>query len=161
VNAKLDTSTDPQVGFRPSGELEVATALAPFRGPFNQRHAAHLLRRAGFGGTNADVTAFAQLDAQRAVDALLHPAAPDVTFLDYPVELATLPATCTVSARRPCSCGGSTACCARAANCRKMTLFWHNHFATAASKSPPEMMAQQNALFRAQGLGIFARCSRR
>jgi uncharacterized protein (DUF1800 family) len=37
----------------------------------------------------------------------------------------------------------------------KMTLFWHNHFATGVSKSPPEMMAQQNALFRAQGLGNF------
>src|ERR1035441_1540235 len=38
VNAKLDTSTDPQVGFRPSGQLDVTSALAPYRGPFNQRH---------------------------------------------------------------------------------------------------------------------------
>jgi uncharacterized protein (DUF1800 family) len=37
----------------------------------------------------------------------------------------------------------------------KMTLFWHNHFATGVSKSPTEMMAQQNALVRAQGLGNF------
>ena len=37
----------------------------------------------------------------------------------------------------------------------KMTLFWHNYFATGFSKSPPEMMAQQNALFRAQGLSNF------
>src|ERR1700678_3198563 len=90
VNEKLDTSTDPQVGFRPSGQLDVTTALAPYRGPFNQRHAAHLLRRAGFGGTNDEIVAFAQLDAQRAVDALLHPAGSDVAFPDYPPELATL-----------------------------------------------------------------------
>ncbi len=79
VNEKLDTSTDPQVGFRPAGQLDVTTALAPYHGPFNQRHAAHLLRRAGFGGTAADIAAFAQLDAQHAVDALFHPAA-DIAF---------------------------------------------------------------------------------
>ncbi len=156
MNAKLDTSTDPQVGFRPSGELEVATALAPFRGPFNQRHAAHLLRRAGFGGTNADVTAFAQLDAQRAVDALLHPAAPDVTFLDYPVELATLPANMYGQRKTAVQLWWLDRMLrSRRQLVEKMTLFWHNHFATAVSKSPPEMMAQQNALFRAQGLGNF------
>src|ERR1700677_1093717 len=90
VNEKLDTSTDPQVGFRPAGQLDVGTALAPYRGPFNQRHAAHLLRRAGFGGTTADIAAFAQLDAQQAVDALFRPPA-DVTFPEYPPELGTLP----------------------------------------------------------------------
>ena len=58
VNVKLDTSTDPQVGFRPAGQLDVAAALAPYRGPFNQRHAAHLLRRGGFGGTATDIAAF-------------------------------------------------------------------------------------------------------
>jgi len=156
VNAKLDTSTDPQVGFRPSGQLDVATALAPFRGAFNQRHAAHLLRRAGFGGTTADVAAFAQLDAQRAVDALLHSTTPDVAFLDYPVELSTLPSNMYGQRKTAVQLWWLDRMLrSRRQLVEKMTLFWHNHFATAVSKSPPEMMAQQNALFRLQGLGNF------
>jgi uncharacterized protein (DUF1800 family) len=156
VNAKLDTSTDPQVGFRPAGQLEVATALAPYRGPFNQRHAAHVLRRAGFGGTNADVAAFAQLDAQRAVDALLHPPGPEIDFPDYPPELGTLPNTMYGQRKTAVQLWWLDRMLrSRRQLVEKMTLFWHNHFATGVSKSPPEMMAQQNALFRAQGLGNF------
>jgi uncharacterized protein (DUF1800 family) len=156
VNEKLDTSTDPQVGFRPTGRLDVSSALAPYRGPFNQRHAAHILRRAGFGGTNADVAAFAQLDAQRAVDALLHPSGPDVTFPDYPPELATLDNTKYGLRKTAVQLWWLDRMLrSRRQLVEKMTLFWHNHFATGVSKSPPEMMAQQNALFRAQGLGNF------
>jgi uncharacterized protein (DUF1800 family) len=156
VNENLDTSTDPQVGFRPSGRLDVSTALAPYRGPFNQRHAAHVLRRAGFGGTNADVAAFAQLDAGRAVDALLHPIGPDVPFPDYPPELATLDNTKYGQRKTAVQLWWLDRMLrSRRQLVEKMTLFWHNHFATGVSKSPPEMMAQQNALFRAQGLGNF------
>jgi uncharacterized protein (DUF1800 family) len=156
VNAKLDTSTDPQVGFRPAGSLDAATALAPYRGPYDQRHAAHVLRRAGFGGTPADVAAFAQLDAQRAADALLHPSGPDATFPDYPPELGSLPNTMYGQRKTAVQLWWLDRMLRsqRQLN-EKMTLFWHNHFATAVSKSPPEMMAQQNALFRAQGMGNF------
>ena len=156
MNVKLDTSTDPQVGFRPAGTLDAATALAPYRGPFNARHAAHVLRRAGFGGTPADVAAFAQLDAQRAADALLHPAGPDVGFADYPPELGTLPSTMYGQRKSAVQLWWLDRMLrSRRQLTEKMTLFWHNHFATAVSKSPPEMMAQQNALFRLQGMGNF------
>jgi uncharacterized protein (DUF1800 family) len=156
VNAKLDTSTDPQVGYRPTGALDAETALAPYRGPFNARHAAHVLRRAGFGGTPADIAAFAQLDAQRAVDALLHPSVPEASFPDYPPELATLPNTMYGQRKTAVQLWWLDRMLrSRRQLVEKMTLFWHNHFATAVSKSPPEMMAQQNALFRAQGLGNF------
>src|SRR5260370_15891427 len=37
----------------------------------------------------------------------------------------------------------------------KLTLFWHNHFATAASKVPDIFMFVQNQLLRANGLGRF------
>ncbi len=155
VNDKLDTSTDPQVGFRPAGQLDVATALAPYRGPFNQRHAAHLLRRAGFGGTTADIATFAQLDAQHAVDALFHPPA-DVAFPDYPPELGTLPGNMYGQRAKAVQMWWLDRMLrSRRQLVEKMTLFWHNHFATGFSKSPPEMMAQQNALFRAQGMGNF------
>jgi uncharacterized protein (DUF1800 family) len=157
VNVRLDTSTDPQVGFRPRGTLDVATALAPYRGHFGPRQAAHLLRRAGFGGSAADVAALASRDdPQRAVDALLHPADPELEFAAYPPELGTLTSNQygqrktavqlwwldrMLRTHRPLA--------------EKMTLFWHNHFATAVSKVPPEMMARQIDLFRLQGLGNF------
>jgi uncharacterized protein (DUF1800 family) len=156
VNAKLDTSTDPQVGFRPPGALDAATALAPFRGPFNARHAAHLLRRAGFGGTRNEVAAFAQLDAQRAVDMLFHPVDADVAFPEYPPELGTLDNTKYGQRKTAVQLWWLDRMLrSKRQLVEKMTLYWHNYFATAVSKSPPEMMAQQNALFRAQGLGNF------
>jgi uncharacterized protein (DUF1800 family) len=156
VSAKLDTSTDPQVGYRPSGQLDAANALAPFRGPFNARHAAHLLRRTGFGGTSGDIAAYAQLDARRAVDALVHPAGPDVDFPAYPPELGTLNNTMYGQRKTAVQLWWLDRMLrSRRQLTEKMTLFWHNYFATAVSKSPPEMMAQQNALFRAQGLGNF------
>ena len=156
MNAKLDTSTDPQVGFRPPGQLDVTDALAPYRGPFNERHAAHLLRRAGFGGTDADIGALAQLDPQRAVDTLFHPAAPDVDFPAYPPELATLDNTKYGQRKTAVQLWWLDHMLrSRRQLVEKMTLFWSNYFATAVSKSPPEMMAQQNALFRAQGLTNF------
>ncbi|HMD03113.1 MAG TPA: hypothetical protein VKG44_09150 [Candidatus Baltobacteraceae bacterium] len=80
---RLDTSTDPQVGYRPPGALE-ANALEPFRGQFGRRQAAHLLRRAGFGGTPEEVDALAALGAEGAVNSLLHPTRPDLDLLSYP-----------------------------------------------------------------------------
>jgi uncharacterized protein (DUF1800 family) len=155
VSAKLDTSTDPQVGFRPPGQLDVASALAPYHGPFNARHAAHLLRRAGFGATRDEVATFAQLDPQRAVDALFHPG-DDVAFPDYPPELGTLPNTQYGQRKTAVQLWWLDRMLrSKHQLVEKMTLFWHNYFATAVSKSPPEMMAQQNALFRLQGLGNF------
>ena len=49
----MAAQTQVDVGgiLRPRGQLDVATALAPYRGPLDDRRAAHLLRRAGFGGT--------------------------------------------------------------------------------------------------------------
>ena len=80
---KLDTSTDPQVGFRPPGTLE-ARPLEPYAGRFTVRHAAHLLRRAGFGGSEADVTRLARAGMSGAVDSLLHPSGADVDLPAYP-----------------------------------------------------------------------------
>jgi len=156
VSDKLDTSTDPNVGYRPAGTLDVASALAPYGGHFGPRQAAHLLRRAGFGGTPADIAALSSLDAQRAVDAMFHASDPDGTFVDYPPELATL-TTAQYGQRKTAVqlWWLDRMLRTRRQLAEKMTLFWHNHFATAVSKSPPEMMAQQIDLFRLQGLGNF------
>jgi uncharacterized protein (DUF1800 family) len=155
VSANLDTSTDPQVGYRPPGTLDVATAMQPYTGRFGVRGAAHLLRRAGFGGTPADIAAFAQLDPQRAVDALFR-ATDDVAFTDYPAELGTL-TTMQYGQRKTAVQLWWLDRMLRTKRqlAEKMTLFWHNHFATAVSKVPPEQMAAQIDLFRLQGLGNF------
>ena len=57
--------------FRPAGALDLRTALLPYRGPWTERQAAHLLRRAGFGGSRDDVARLAALGMDRAVDSLL------------------------------------------------------------------------------------------
>ena len=150
---KIDTSTDPQVGFRPPGSLDASTALLPYAGRFATRHAAHLLRRAGFGGSDADIAHLTSLGATSAVDSLLHPTTPDVDFLPYP-DVATLydPTKNRVAVQmwwldrmlrtnRPLV--------------EKMTLFWHGHFATSVGKVPPAYMVQQINMFRQQGLGRF------
>ncbi len=149
---KIDTSTDPQVGFRPPGALE-ASPLQPYAGRFGSRHAAHLLRRAGFGGSDADVARLASLGMSGAVDSLLHPAAADADFPAYP-DIAVLydPKKARAATQlwwldrmlrtnRPLV--------------EKMTLFWHGHFATSVQKVQPPQMAGQINLFRDQGLGRF------
>ena len=153
VPPKIDTSTDPQVGFRPPGTLDAPSALQPYAGRFGRRQAAHLLRRAGFGGSEAEVARMAALGTAGAVDALLHPAAPDVDLPAYP-DLTLLYDRAKARAatqlwwldrmlrtRRPLA--------------EKMTLFWHGHFATSVQKASPAQMAGQLALFRQLGLGRF------
>ncbi|MBV9645861.1 MAG: DUF1800 domain-containing protein [Candidatus Eremiobacteraeota bacterium] len=56
---------------RPAGRLDIARALQPYHGPWDLRLAAHLLRRAGFGGSPADVERFSRLSPSAAVDALV------------------------------------------------------------------------------------------
>jgi uncharacterized protein (DUF1800 family) len=148
----LNTSTDPQVGFRPPGALDAAP-LAPYAGRFTTRHAAHLLRRAGFGGSAADVVRLASLGMNGAVDSLLHTTAPDADFPPYPPsEILYDPKKARQATQlwwldrmlrtnRPLA--------------EKMTLFWHGHFATAVGKVQPHYMAAQINLFRQLALGRF------
>src|SRR5579884_2658900 len=56
---------------RPGGRLDLQSALEPYRGPWDTRLAAHLLRRAGFGGTQAEVQRLAALPMNAAVDSLV------------------------------------------------------------------------------------------
>jgi len=153
VVPKIDTSTDPQVGYRPAGTLDAAAALHPYAGGFGPRHAAHLLRRAAFGGSPDDIARFAAGSMDAAVAALLHPTAPDVPLTDFPDQTALFdPKRSRATAQlwwldrmlrtnRPLI--------------EKMALFWHGHFATSIQKVPVQYMVGQIDLFRAQGLGRF------
>src|SRR6476661_7354690 len=57
---------------RPAGRLDLQTALEPYAGPWNGRLAAHLLRRAGFGGTAAEVQRLALMQMDAAVDSIVN-----------------------------------------------------------------------------------------
>ncbi|MBC5811158.1 MAG: DUF1800 domain-containing protein, partial [Candidatus Eremiobacteraeota bacterium] len=152
--SKLNTSTDPQVGFRPPGPLDAGSALQRYRGPFGQRQAAHVARRTGFGPTPAEVERLVGLGVDGSVDALLHPSEPETAdFLAYPDSDKLFdPKTRNITAKmwwldrmlrtkRPLV--------------EKMTLFWHGHFATSINKVPANYMVGQINLFRSQALGNF------
>jgi uncharacterized protein (DUF1800 family) len=64
-------SDNATASYRPSGLLDIASALQPYRGPWDARKAAHLLRRAGFGGSAAEIASYAALSMDAAVDRLV------------------------------------------------------------------------------------------
>ena len=114
----------------------------------------HLLRRAGFGATPAELDQYAALGYDGAVDHLIN-------FDQVPDNQPDFqqPADATkakqglgdlqlwwlnrmLTTQRPLQ--------------EKMTLFWHGHFATGASKvADTNYMYLQNQLFRQQALGNF------
>ncbi len=122
-----------------------------------RRETGHLLRRAGLGARPADFEAFAPLSWEAAVDRLLafdalpetQPTAPTATGMDPERDemRMTGPDVITwwlermVRTERPLE--------------EKLTLFWHDQFATALTKAPPELLALQNVMLRRNALGNF------
>ncbi len=115
---------------------------------------AHLLRRAGFGGTNDQVAILAAQPWDATVDQLLDfssaPADTQPSFLtdgsfadwqrEYMLQQWWLDRMATSASPLQ----------------EKLTLFWHGHFATANYKvGDMLLMYQQNALFRANATGNF------
>ena len=116
---------------------------------------AHLLRRAGFGARPDEWAAYSKMGVARTTDHLLHPeATPDHLddvmrdiggdYIDYN-DMGSVSKWWLyrmLHTQRPLE--------------EKMTLFWHNHFATAYFKvQNPGWMWQQNQLFRTHALGNF------
>ncbi len=120
---------------------------------FSRDDVAHLLRRAGFGGTTAQIAALmAQVDWAHVVDTVLDtsanppdttPAAVDVrgegqyydawvTAVSYWMDrMATSPTPIV----------------------EKMALFWHGHFVSAEDKVLTRLLFRQIKTYRAYGLG--------
>jgi uncharacterized protein (DUF1800 family) len=169
----------PAASYRPAGQLDLATALEPYAGPWGVRQAAHLYRRAGFGGSPDDVARAASAGMRGAVDGFVH-------FADT----GALPAQPQLVADRPdpgqrkmlLASGASDAAVlqarrqlgrARRDNLiametwfldrmiaspaplqEKMTLFWHGHFTSAYQKGiPAQALVDQKNLFRTNALG--------
>jgi len=66
------TSAAPAALYRPPGPLDLATALEPYAGPWGVRQAAHLYRRAGFGGSPDDVARATGAGMRASVDGFIH-----------------------------------------------------------------------------------------
>jgi uncharacterized protein (DUF1800 family) len=120
-----------------------------------RRRVAHLLRRAGFGAPPDEVERCAAQGVEATVEELINyervPDTLDETLRQLDgglIDLNTLEDVQTwwlyrlLQTKRPLQ--------------EKMTLFWHDHFATANAKvNNPLLMHQQNALLRAHALGSF------
>ena len=120
---------------------------------------AHLLRRAGFGATQAELDQYTALGFDGALDRLLNPEQVDDSATDALLApLALDPADPDVRRKiEPAKFWWFS----RMLNTQrplqeKLTLFWHTHFATANSKvGNAPLMLQQIQLFRDNGLGNF------
>ncbi len=158
---------------RPEGALEIGTALAPYTGNWDERLAAHLLRRAGFGGTPQEIAAAARSNPHDVVKSLVHfpdtsqaAQPPDV----YDPQLTSLLALSKDQRMEALKTIGMDArqsiismqmwwlnrmLTTSAPLQEKMTLFFHGHFTTAAIQKGvwPSYVYNQNQLFRTNALG--------
>ena len=157
----------------------MSTALLPYPGALTQRQAAHLLRRAGFGGTPDDVNRFSGNSAHEAVESFIHfPStaslpAPEVFdpyalgILPYKRDYAMLPDETkrmrNQDTRKEAvrSMAGlqtwwlNRMIATPAPLQEKMTFFFHGHYTSAAIEKGawPSYMYAQNQLFRTYALG--------
>lgn len=166
---------------RPAGRVDIATALEPYRGPWTARLAAHLLRRAGFGGTADDAAKLASGSMNAAVDSLVNfqaaPAPAPTGIYDprealrenFGVTLKALMGDSTerreifkeiMKGERQSLIGIQNWWLNRMLSSpaplqEKMALYFHGHFTTAAIQKgvTPQMIVDQNQLFRTSALG--------
>ncbi len=165
---------------RPAGSLDISSALAPYSGPWNDRMAAHLLRRAGFGGSPQAIADMRSLSPHGAVESLIHftsdttpPPSADLfdPRLQYGpgnmMRLRGMDATQRKETLKGLRKEARQATVAlqrwwlnkmlttRAPLQEKMAFYFHGHFTTAAMQKGvfPDYVFNQNQLFRSYALG--------
>jgi hypothetical protein len=127
---------------------------APPRGPLSdETKLRHLLRRAGFGATSAEIASYRQLGLAGTIDRLVNYESVDNSAVDgrlngLGLDLTRRPdigrwwITRMIYTARPLE--------------EKMTLFWHGLLTSAISKiGRPEPMVAQNEFFRANAVARF------
>ena len=162
--------------------------MAKVSNDWTRYEAAHLLNRAGFGGSPSEIKAFHKRGRQGAVEWLLNgeesaPPKPPVwvsaeqtrkgDFLQHRKEMADLSPEEQAKKRREIqkkrrqdglTLLGWWVNRMRATDAplqEKMTLFWHDHFPSSTEKvRQPRLMHQQNELFRKEALGNFGRLTK-
>ena len=147
--------------------LEVKAGLEPYSGTLDSRTARHLLRRTGFGASKNEVDAIVGSLAADAVDAIVdaainnpHPATPAWVATPMPPENAT-PAewdaynTWTFERLDEFRIDWYKLMSQEGLR-EKLTLFWHDHFATSEDKYYHAQIAQRYIeLLRTHALGNF------
>lgn len=114
----------------------------------------HLLRRAGFGGSAAEITALSELDWPDAVDQVLDTstAAPANVALPNLAESETW----WNKYKRMTIWWADRSVASSCPIQEKMTLFWHGHLCSSIKKVHTfQHMFDQNQLFRSHGMGSF------
>jgi len=135
-------------------------AWAPYRPtkehPWSHQLAAHLFRRAGFGGNSKQIDEAVNRDPSDVVSDWVSPGA----HADFQNE-SDLFAKTILAANDPKQLSAWwTYVLLRTPNplLEKTTLFWHGHFATSAAKvEDADAMYNQNRLFRQFAMGDFAK----
>ncbi|HKW44627.1 MAG TPA: DUF1800 domain-containing protein [Candidatus Eremiobacteraceae bacterium] len=152
-----DQSTVSQ--YRPNGSLDPASALAPHEGPWTPKLAAHLLRRAGFGGSSAEIETAAHSGMQYTVTRLIN-FTPDLLPRSPEADLSYGPGT-EPAQRRAANVAIQLWFldrCLQTTNPlqERMVYFWSNHFTSAVGGgATPEMLVNQYDVFRKFALGNF------
>ncbi|MGB8966394.1 MAG: DUF1800 domain-containing protein [Candidatus Cybelea sp.] len=148
---------------RPQGRLDVSTALQPYRDLLGERAAAHLLRRAGFGGTPDEVRRYGAMRADDAVASLL--SLPSPASISPPSDLDDQAHPLLSMSRHEKRRQRAEVILAMqlwwlnrmlstpAPLQEKMTLYLHGHFTSRATTLFPWITYNQNALFRQYALG--------
>jgi hypothetical protein len=141
-------------------QMDPAWAWKPWQpssaDPWGRKWAAHLYRRAAFGPSRDELLEAERLGPQGTLDLLLR-------GRSYAEEvLPTLLDVGHVAASRDNSgdllAGWWLYCILHGGHPlrEKLTLFWHNHFATSIAKvQDPDLMFRQNCLLRTYALGKF------
>lgn len=137
----------------------IENAWQPFqptaKTPFDHRLAGHLLRRATFGGTTAEIDALAAMGPEEAVEKLLQPtgAAAFANEADAMIRTSLVLGDSSKLIdwwlyRLLTDPHGVR---------EKATFFWHGHFCTSRDKVPnAQLLLSQNNTLREHALGPFA-----
>lgn len=161
----------------PSG-LERSTAgLEPYAGPWGDEQMLHLLRRATFGVHHADLNAIRSKTLPEAVTQLLIvpplPSPPVNNYSTAADPTGVIPGATWVTAAYDSTVNGSRTASWKAWSINemitrsfslreKMTLFWHNHFATETPVIDNSRdIYNHHALLRQFALGNFKELTRR
>lgn len=167
-----------KASFLPSDPVSrTSSGLNPYTGAWTQTEVIHLLKRTMFGSKKADIDYFKARTMSQAVDELLNPTAPlpDPPVKEYDTSgTITTPDTNiaagttwvndpnndgTITSRRRASFKkwwmGNMVNQDRSVR-EKMTMFWHNHFATETNDvGNSQFVYKHHALLRENALGNF------
>ena len=141
-------------------EIDPADAWKPWeptpQDPWGRKWAAHLYRRAAFGYSREDLIEAERLGPEGTLELLLEGRSQATEALETLIDVGRLAAErddggdqlrgwwlyCMLQGGHPLR--------------EKLTLFWHNHFATSLVKvQSPALMFRQNCLLREHALGKF------